>query len=147
MNPQLIVALLIAGAAFTTGFGGAWKIQSLRLDARELQNAEHQLENERLVAKTRTRQDQAIIAAQSAGLVRARRVAMDADAVRLGNDRLRDDLAVTMRDAAASLDACTVRANTIGELFLAATESNRKLAAKADRHASDIQTLVEAWPK
>ena len=147
LPPQLIVAGIIAVASATTGFGVAWKIQSGLRAERELEYAEQQLENQRLVAATRTRQDQALIAAQNAAQVHAAGLRMAADAARSATSGLRDAISTTVRDADTSVAACTQRAVALGELLSAATESHRELAEKADRHASDVHTLTQAWPQ
>jgi predicted trehalose synthase len=71
----------------------------------------------------------------------------DADSARTAADSLRDEITRTVRDASTSLDACTQRAAALGELCAAVTESHRALAEKADRHTSDLSTLIQAWPK
>ncbi len=152
--PQLIIVGIVAIAGASTGFGAAWKWQAAKLtdlelahEKQEKHRAEIDLENERLVAKTRTRNDQAVIHAVNDGLVRSGALRRDAAASRSSLDGLRDATATAVRDAATSVDACTQRAAALGELFSASAESYRELAEKADRHASDVRTLSEAWPR
>ena len=145
--PQLIVAGIIATASAATGFGAAWQIQSWRADSEEKDRVEATLENQRLIGATRTRNDQAVINAVNNGVARSTALRRDSDSARAAADSLRDEITRTVRDASASLAACTVRTAALGELCAAATESHRQLAEKADRHASDIRTIIEAWPK
>lgn len=145
--PQLIVAGIIATASAATGFAGAWKIQSWRADAREKQIVEQQLENERLVAKTITRQQTAVIAATDAGAARGIALRRDVDAGRTALVGLHDATAAALRAAESSHAACTERAAALAELSNAMADAGADLAAKAGRHASDVQTLTEGWPK
>ncbi len=147
LPPQLIVAGIIAVASAATGFGVAWQIQSWRADSEEKDRVEATLENQRLIGATRTRNDQAVINAVNNGVARSTALRRDSDSARAAADSLRDEITRTVRDASASLAACTVRTAALGELCAAATESHRQLAEKADRHASDIRTIIEAWPK
>lgn len=145
--PQLIIAGVIAASSAATGFAGAWKIQSLRADAREKQHVEQQLENQRLVAKTITRQDQAVIAAQNNATVRAVALRNDVTAGRVALVGLHDATAAALRAAESSHAACTERAAALAELSGAMASAGTELAAKAGRHASDVQTLIDGWPK
>ena len=145
--PALIVALIIALASAGTGFGTAWKIQSWRSDSKEKAHVEIALENQRLVAAARTRNDQAVIAAASAGVVRGIALRRDSDAARGGLVSLRDDTQTFVRNAAAAPVTCPDRTATLGELFNTMAEAGAELAGKADRHASDVRTLIEAAPK
>lgn len=143
---RLYVYLALLAGAFASGGVVAWKVQNWRQAEQEVQRVQLQLENQRLVAATRTRQAQAVIAAQNEGQIRAARMRVVVDAVRAANDGLRDEIATTVRDASISLDACAQRAAALGELLGTATESHRLLAEKADRHTSDIRTLIAACP-
>ncbi len=143
MNPQLIIAALIAAA----GFGSAWKLQSLRMDARENDYAQQALVNERSAATSAIRRTEAFIAATSAATVRATALRRDADAASAGLIGLSHAADTALRDSAASLDACTVTATTFRELFTDSTERYTMLAATASRHVNDIQALKDAWPK
>lgn len=152
--PALIVALIIALASAGTGFGAAWKWQAAKLTTMELthakqekQRAETDLENERLVAAARTRNDQAVIAAASAGVARGIALRRDSDATRGGLVSLRDDTQAFVRNAAAAPVTCPDRTATLGELFNTMAEAGAELAGKADRHTNDILTMREAVPK
>ena len=135
-------ALIAASLAAT----GAWKVQDWRYNAKEKERAEQQLENERMAAKSALRNSENVIAAQNEAQARARRNRLDADGARATADGLRDDIMRTRAEAATSLDACTLRANTLSELFGTVEAAGRGMAEKAGLHASDAQTLMEAWP-
>lgn len=143
MNPQLIIAALIAAA----GFGTAWKIQGFRMDAKEKEHVEQILDAERRAAAKALRNQETVIAAQSEAARRSADLRRDAAGARAAADGLRSATDQTLRDAAASLDACTLRAAAIGELLGTVEEAGRGMAQKADIHANDARTLIEAWPK
>lgn len=74
------------------------------------------------------------------------RAAADAAAASAGG--LRHDLAAARgRLSAATADACRATASTALELLGACADDYRAVAASADGHRSDVQTLTEAWPK
>lgn len=74
-----------------------------------------------------------------------RRLAADAAATA---DRLRHDLATARgRLSAATAEACRATAGTALELLGTCAEEYRDVAAAADGHAADVQTLTEAWPQ
>ena len=147
MNPQLILALVIAAAGFGSGFGSAWQIQDWRMDAKEKDYVEQKLAAERLSAAQAIRHAQALHDAQNAATARAAGLRRDADGVRTALVSLSSSAERALRDAAASQEACLDRASTFSELFLTSSDEYRKLAEKAGRHVNDIQTLSEGWPK
>jgi len=143
VNPQLIIAALIAAA----GFGTAWKLQDWRMDAKEKEHVEQILDAERRAATKALRNQETVIAAQSEAARRAADLRRDAAVARAAADGLRSATDQTLRDAAASLNACLERANTLGELFVTVEEAGRGMAEKAGLHASDVKTLTDVWPK
>jgi hypothetical protein len=145
--PQLIVAGIIATASAATGFGAAWQIQSWRSDAKELQHAEIALENQRLIAAARARNDQALIDAASAGVARGIAIRRDSDSTRSAVVGLRDDTQAFVRNAAAEPATCPDRTATLGELFNTMAAAGGEFTQKADHHVNDIRTMREAAPK
>lgn len=135
---------LIAAALAATG---AWKVQDWRYGAKEKERVESQLADERLAATARVRREEQIITAQNEAQARARRNRLDAAGSRAAADGLRDDIMRTRAEAATSLDACTLRTNTLSELLGTVEAAGRGMAEKAGLHANDVQTLMEAWPK
>lgn len=74
-----------------------------------------------------------------------RRLAADAAATA---DRLRHDLAAARgRLSAATAEACRQTAGAALELLGTCADAYRDVAAAADGHAADVQTLTEAWPQ
>jgi hypothetical protein len=79
-----------------------------------------------------------------------RETAIHADVVRATStvNSLRNELSDTKdRIAKAPVYSCPDAAAAIGELFAVCTERYIGLAEKADRHSSDVKTLIESWPK
>jgi chemotaxis regulatin CheY-phosphate phosphatase CheZ len=72
---------------------------------------------------------------------------VDAGNARDAADRLRFQLDRTSTAAQLSLDACTKHSATLRAVLDESVEEYRQMGAAAAGHASDVQTLVEAWPK
>lgn len=143
MSPQLIVALVIS----IISFGGAWVIQDWRYDAKEKEHVEQKLAEVRFKSAEDIRRLEDALDAQAKAAERARRYRLDAAALRTSVNSLSSYTADTMRTARASQAACLDRVDTLGKLFDASTEAYADMAGTADRHASDIQTLRDSWPK
>lgn len=67
--------------------------------------------------------------------------AAESDGLRGDIETLRDHLAVASRDAAAQ------RAIAVGTALSHCAKEYQRMAEIADRHASDVKTLRDAWPK
>jgi len=143
MTAQLIAAAVLALAAF----GSAWQIQDWRYGAKEQENAQHQLAAQRQAAATAVRRVDNVIEAQNAAAVRDRGLRIDAAGARTALVGLHAAAADAMRAAAASHDACVDRAAAIGDVLKESTDRYAELGQKADRHASDVKTLTDAWPR
>lgn len=150
MNPLLISAA-VAGAI---GFGGAWQIQSWRMDANEKQAIEISAAQERaLHARQQENSDRVLTASNDA---RARETVLrsELDDARRASGRLRSTSASLRSELSASTaNACFEPNAPSGELLdlysaIVAEQADEatELAGQADRHASDIQTLTGAWP-
>lgn len=86
--------------------------------------------------------------AQHAAKHRETKLRENMAAARATNHGLHDTLAELRRRLPASAtDACAATADTLGILFGACSKRLVELADQADGHASDVQTLTEAWPK
>lgn len=153
MNLQTIITMALAIA----GFGSAWSIQGLRMDAKvngliteqlkkDNDHAEQQRIDDRAAATAAIRRTETVIAAQSAAMVRATTLRRDAVGTRTALVGLSDASERELRNAAASQTACIERANTLSQLLNTVATAGGELAEKAGRHTSDIQTLTESWP-
>ncbi len=136
-------ALIAASLAAT----GVWKVQDWRYGAKEKERAEQQLENERVIARAALRNQERVSEAQSAASNRMVVLRRDADRARAAADGLRIATEQAMRDAATSHAACTERAHTLSVVLNQCGAAYQELGAVADRHASDVQTLMAAWPR
>ncbi len=143
MYTYIATALIAATVAAT----GAWKVQSWRFDAKEKERVEQQLESERLRAKANLRNAENVITAQNAAAARIRQLMLDAAGARATADGLRTSISTALSRADNDLAACTDTANSIGKLLDQCGTAYQELGAVADGHASDVKTLIDAWPK
>lgn len=143
MNPQIIIAAIIAAASF----GTAWRIQDWRFDAKEKTHEEQKLVQVQHSAAVQIRRADNVIVAQNAATSRAVALRTDRDSVISELARLRDTLARPVPGAGATGDACTERTDPARELLSECAAQLTDLAGKADRHASDAMTLQQGWPK
>lgn len=136
----------------------AWTYQGAQIDAAvaagdakvtriEAQAAEDQAE---AVSKART-EEQAIAKNYQEALnaARTREAALQRDiaSARAESDGLREQNAdAARRIASAPPAALREYATTVGELLTQCGRSHQELAAKADGHAADVRTLLDAWP-
>jgi uncharacterized protein YgfB (UPF0149 family) len=65
----------------------------------------------------------------------------ESDSLRHDLDQVRDQLATATRDAAVE------RAAAVSAVLADCSRKYQGMAAKADAHASDVRTLMDAWPK
>ncbi len=89
--------------------------------------------------------------AEAAASNRQRTLLADANAARVELDRLHTALeahtAPRLTASAATIAPGLDYADPVPELFIQCTARYIDLAAKADGHANDVKTLVDAWPK
>lgn len=141
--PELIAALIIA----LVGFGGGWQIQSWRYDAKEKARVEQILADQRLSAARDLRRSDTVITAQNESVARLAVLRNDAAGSRAALISLSVATETAVRAATASHDACTSRAATFSQLLNQCGAAYQELGERADRHTSDIKTLIQAWPK
>lgn len=143
MSPQLIIALVLT----VVGFTGGWTVQSWRYGVKEAKRAQQQLADERLAAKTAVRRIDNVVEAQSAAVVRERDLRAAAAGSRSALVSLHDAAASALRAASATHAACLDRAAAISVVLDQCGAAYQELGVVADRHASDVRTLVDAWPR
>lgn len=139
-----VAAALLAAAIAATG---AWKVQDWRFSVKEKERVEQELNDERVRAATQIRREEAVIVAQNQAQARARSLRMDADGSRAALVGLSSSADQALRDAATSHAACTERAAAIRVVLDQCGAAYQELGTVADRHASDVRTLTEAWPR
>lgn len=138
------VAAVVAASIAATG---AWQVQNWRYGAKEKDREHQNLVAIQQSAATAIRRLDSVLLAQSESAARAIRLRGDLDSSRTELDRLRTQLLRTMPGAEATPSACTDRADPARELLATCAAELQDLAGKADRHASDVKTLTDAWPK
>ena len=155
----------LIAAALATSFAAGWKVESWRTDAQvqrlmtrhaELQTAaatkakDAEAAARAAEAKNRATEaalNQQIQDAQNAARTRETVLRRDADAARKSAVGLRDQLsAIRSELAAASSEARADAAVALSLVLEQCSERYRGLAETADRHASDVKTLSDAWP-
>ena len=156
-NPMVLLALLAAAfvTGVTVGSSAAWYIQSIRIDKAETAHLRYAAEVEKnAIASKQAALDRekfwlgdienARINAQSRE-ARLKRDVANAQSAVVG---LRNDLgALRDRLAKSTVAACLDTADSLGVLLGQCAEAYRDVSEIADRHASDVQTLIEAWPR
>lgn len=64
------------------------------------------------------------------------------------SDGLRGDLdAMRLQLDGASRDAAVERANAVAAVLADCSRKYQEMASVAERHASDVKTLIDAWPR
>ena len=143
----LAVALALFAVYLFGRHDGAAHVQA-RWDADKAVQAGRQAQAERLMRERENLMNERLRKAESHAEMRQnenRRLAADAAATA---DRLRHDLAAARgRLSAATAEACRATASTALELLGACADAYRDVAAAADGHAADVQTMTEAWPQ
>lgn len=138
-------------AAAAVAAAAAWFYQGARMDAAV---AEVRLEqtNERLDAVSKVRVDERAVnktyqEALNAARTREDVLRRDARAARAESDSLRAQLSDAARRIADAPPATVAEyATAVGELLAVCSRERTLFAEKADGHASDVRTLIEAWP-
>ena len=143
MNPTVLISAIVAAVSF----GSGWHLQTLRYIAKEAEHERQKMVEVRQSAATAIRRLDSVLVAQSESAARASRLRGDVDRARAELDRLRTQLLRTMPGAEATPGACVERANTTDQLLLECADALSEMAGKADRHANDAKTLIDAWPK
>lgn len=156
--PPSIKALAVT-AVLATCFGAGWSVNGWRKDsatqAEALARAAQAAQAERENRATEHRRSTNVIEAQNAQARRAQALQAAANSARDESDRLRDDLATARAELPSRAnDACPDYAAAADQLLGAVetgvarlSQRGADIAAKADGHASDYQTLADGWAK
>lgn len=146
---NFVTATLITAAL---GGVGAWKAQDWRYREQiATLRTTYAQELSASISEARAKEqaiNHQLTEARNAATKRETTLRRDAAGARTELDGLRDDLAASrLQLPDATPTACVDRVTTVGELFAACAGEYQILAAQADRHASDVKTLTEAWPR
>jgi uncharacterized protein YgfB (UPF0149 family) len=144
------ILALLAGVA--VAFSAGWLVNGWRLGEQiahiETEQAQAELSAALAAGIKEAEWTKNLEDARNAATKREQTLRRAAAGARDVSDGLRADLAELRRqlpDLAA--EAVRQRADTLAELFNQCQEDYRSVAEKADRHASDVQTLEQGWPR
>lgn len=144
MNVQLIVAGVIAASSF----GMAWQVQDWRFTSKEAKNEKQRYEDtielQRLASRAQAEQDQRIVKAQSDARLRERDLRAAVDSSRDAVERLSYQSTTAVQAARTNHATCLIAATAQQDVLDKCSREYRGLAETADRHTSDIQTIIEA---
>lgn len=143
MNPQIIIAAVIAAL----GFAGGWQIQSWRYGSKENERAKQELANIQQSAAADIRRLDNVIVAQNEAAALEQRLRVDAASSRSALVGMSDATARALRTAQTSHEACLNRAAALGDVLTELGRAGGELAEKAGRHTKDIRTLMDSWPQ
>ena len=151
ISPTIIKALLIAAVAVALEF--AWNGFIKHEQNIGYQKAVAEYNVKLLAAKEASdKREQELTTqvqeAQANGLKREETIKALAAAVGKSSDSLRNTAnAIRLGLPHATVEAARTAADAFATVFSECQGRYGELAAKADGHASDVQTLMEAWPK
>lgn len=144
MINQLIAAGIIASASF----GSAWQIQTWRMDAKEKDRAEAVVRDQKIAFRRYEVDQDRVHAAQASATIRIQRLRLAVDSARNELDGLRSTTAEANRRAVTASEAALREyTTTINSVFDQCTREYLRMAEKAQGHADDVRTLIEAAPK
>lgn len=147
MNLTLILSLvsaLVAGA-------GTWVFEDARHTAAmselRLHYADESIKAQAIAAKQQQDITTKYQGAINDSKTREAALRRDADSARSESDSLREQSTdAARRLSSAPAPAVLEYATAINELFADCSRRYQELGQKADGHASDVRTLIDAWP-
>lgn len=147
MNLTLIACAISAALAAA----GTWALEDARHRA-ELGEIRLEQSTAALHAQTQARAAEQSITSKyqealNAAQTRTAQLRTDADSARAESDRLREQAASAARKLAQAPGLAVLEyALAVNQLFDNCQREYQGLAAVADGHASDVRTLIDAWP-
>lgn len=147
MNLTLVTHAVVAALAAAA----VWVFQGARWSA-DVADIRLSQANEQATAVSRARAEERAInktyqEALNAARTREALLRRDADRARAESDSLRTQLSHAARLIADAPPAAVAEyATTVSELLAVCSRERTFYAEKADGHASDVRTLIEAWP-
>jgi septal ring factor EnvC (AmiA/AmiB activator) len=145
------LTLITHAIAALTAAGAVWVFQDARWAA-DVADIRLSQADEQSAAVSRARAEERAInktyqEALNAARTREALLRRDADRARAESDSLRAQLSDAARRIADAPPAAVAEyATTVGELLAVCSRERTFYAEKADGHASDVRTLIEAWP-
>lgn len=137
--------------AVALAFGAGWRANGVWHDAqereRDRQAYDARLEAQRLAARVTTQNDQRVIAAQSAAMPKLTALRQSVASLRDAYIGLSNESASLLSSARESHAACVDAAAAQKSVLDQCGERYTSLAADAQGHVIDIETLTAAWPR
>jgi preprotein translocase subunit SecF len=140
---KLVMLLLI----FMAGVAAGIKYQTGELAKLRKEQSTLALDATREARAIESRRAQNVQEAQHAQTQRTQAAQAAAAAARTELDRLRGQLAQSPGPGTEPPAACAVRAAAVSDLLGQCAGAYQELARKADGHANDARTLIDAWPR
>lgn len=149
MRAGLLFRIIAMAAIAAALFGSGWTAQGWHRDSLEKDRVEQQFQEDLAVAQADAASDvrrlDRVIEAQNAATVRATGMRSAVADLRLERDGLRDELAqAKARLPGQDHQACLDRATSLSRVFEACTGRYSEVAERAERHISDIQSLIDS---
>ena len=154
----MTLTILTHAAVAAVAALAAWTYQGAQIDAAvaagnaKVDRIEEQAAEAKTKAVNEARTEEQAIAKtyqEALNAARTREAALQRDiaSARAESDGLREQNAeAARRIASAPPDALREYASAVGELLTQCSRSHQELAAAADGHATDVRTLLDAWP-
>lgn len=147
------IASIVGGMAL--GCFAAWQWQGLRLDALELEFGQYRnqvrqqaLEARQAVIDQKEKWRKEKDDAEKTAKQREDALQSDLATAAATADRLRNTVgALRANLVTAAQPAIVETASALADVFEQCQSDYREMAEAADRHASDVKTLMDAWPK
>lgn len=143
-NPYLLAGALAVG--LLTGWtANGWRLNA-KIDEMVLEHTQAVLVATQQAAEQTAKMQEEKDAAVQKAAAQAQRNMADAASARSERDRLRDDLIASRSTFAQATDTSLAQyTNTLSVVFEQCTREYSELAEKADGHATDAQSLFNAW--
>ena len=138
IHPYALAALIAAPVIFSAG----WQTNQWRHDSAQKHSIEQAAAQEREFHRLEQARSRAALDAQNMARTREIVLRRDADAARTELARLRTATQQATDNARADPQACPDTALALGVVFDQCTAELTTLARDADRHVSDIRTLL-----
>jgi hypothetical protein len=143
---KLAASVALLAALFAGGwYSGAGRVQG-KWDAAKVEQAEADAEANRANRVIESKRNATIIEAQNAATLRNKTLQIAAADSRAVAVSLRDEIAAIRRSLPGlAADAARQRADAVAAVLADCSAGYADMAATADRHASDVKTLIDAW--
>lgn len=139
--------IITSAVSIALGFGGAWSLRGHQIDKLKLDQANERISLQRAARATLERSLSNSTQAANNATLRGVAIRSNAAGTAAAGNGLRLTTEATVRAATDNPAACSQSAAALGAVFDLCSTELQSLAEKADRHVSDLQTLMAAWPK